>query len=301
MTEKLYYQNSFLYDFVAALMEWRTLPDGRTAIVLDRTAFYPTSGGQTFDTGWLELEPLEGERGHFLPKLHVVDVEESDGGEVLHIVENGDALSQAPTRVRGFIDVERRRDHMQQHSGQHVLSAAFIELSNMPTVSFHMGEASCTIDLDAKSLTSVQLRQAELRANQIVWEDREVGTSFATEDEARARGVRKIPAADHEKLRLIEVKGFDLCACGGTHVRNTGQIGAIQLRKIEKVKQGVRVEFVCGVRALEHAVRITTRWRRRRQRFRRTPGMCPRKSRRCWTKQKLLPRIRIASWRKSRS
>ncbi|HUO61460.1 MAG TPA: DHHA1 domain-containing protein [Candidatus Acidoferrales bacterium] len=253
MTEKLYYQNSFLYDFVAALIEWRTLPDGRTAIILDRTAFYPTSGGQTFDAGWFELEPLEGERTQFLPKLHVVDVEEDENGEVLHIVETCDGLSEAPTRVRGFIDVERRRDHMQQHSGQHVLSAAFVELFNMPTVSFHMGDTNCTIDLDAKSLTPAQLREAEKRANQIVWEDREVAMSLASEDEARARGVRKIPAADHEKLRLIEVKGFDLCACGGTHVRSTGQIGAIQLRKMEKVKQGVRVEFVCGVRALEHA------------------------------------------------
>ncbi|HEX8924386.1 MAG TPA: alanyl-tRNA editing protein [Terriglobales bacterium] len=253
MTEKLYYQNSFLYDFVAALMEWRTLPDGRTALILDRTAFYPTSGGQTFDTGWLELEPLEGERGHFLPKLHVVEVEENEAGELLHVVEGDDGLSQAPTRVRGFVDVERRRDHMQQHSGQHVLSAAFVELFDMATVSFHMGDDSCTIDLEAKSLTVAQLKQAELRANQIVWEDREVTMSLATEEEARARGVRKIPAADHEKLRLIEVKNFDLCACGGTHVRSTGQIGAIQLRKMEKVKQGIRVEFVCGVRALEHA------------------------------------------------
>ncbi|HVP64358.1 MAG TPA: DHHA1 domain-containing protein [candidate division Zixibacteria bacterium] len=253
MTEKLYYQNSFLYDFVAALMEWRALPDGRTAVILDRTAFYPTSGGQTFDTGWLELERLEGERAQFLPKLHVVEVEENDFGEVLHIVEGKDELSEAPTRVRGFIDVERRRDHMQQHSGQHVLSAAFVELFDMPTVSFHMGDTSCTIDLDAKSLTPAQLKQAEFRANQIVWEDREVSMCLATEEEGRARGVRKIPEAGHEKLRLIEVKGFDLCACGGTHVRSTGQIGAIQLRKTEKVKQGVRVEFVCGARGLEHA------------------------------------------------
>ncbi len=255
MTEKLYYNNSFLYDFVAALVERRTLPDGRTALLLDRTAFYPTSGGQSFDTGWLELEPLE---GALLPKLHVVEVAEDEaGGEVLHILEAAEGLIPpcGTTRVRGFLDVERRRDHMQQHSGQHVLSAAFVELFAMPTVSFHMGEESCTIDLEAKLLTAEQLMKAERRANEIVWEDRPVTVTLVTEDEARQMGLRKIPPAGREKLRLVEVKGYDLCACGGTHVRSTGQIGNLQLRKSEKVKQGVRVEFVCGVRALEHARR----------------------------------------------
>jgi len=256
MTEKLYYQNSFLYDFVAALMDRRQMADGRTALLLDRTAFYPTSGGQTFDTGWLELEPLEGERGAFLPKLRVAEVAEDEAtGEVLHILESAEGLSDAPTRVRGFLDVERRRDHMQQHSGQHVLSAGFVELFEMPTVSFHMGEEICTIDIDAKSLASEQMLKAEQRANEIVWEDRPVTVSFVTEDKARGLDLRKLPPAGREKLRLVEVKGYDLCACGGTHVRGTGQIGAIQLRKLEKVKQGVRVEFVCGLRALQHARR----------------------------------------------
>ncbi len=253
MTERLYYQNSFLYDFVAALMETRTLADGRTALVLDRTAFYPTSGGQTFDTGWIELEPLEGERGQFLPKLRVAEVAECEDGEILHVIESAEGLSDAPTRVRGFIDVDLRRDHMQQHSGQHVLSAAFVELFQMPTVSFHMGEETCTIDLETKSLATEQVRQAELRANQVIWDDRPVKMHLATEEEARAMGVRKIPAADHEKLRLIDIEGFDLCACGGTHVKSTGQIGAILIRKVEKVKQGFRVEFVCGARAVQHA------------------------------------------------
>src|SRR5512140_2205316 len=120
MTEKLYYHNSFLYDFVAAMEEARPLADGRTAVVLDRTAFYPTSGGQVFDTGWLELEPLEQERGKFLPKLRVSEVAEEENGPVLHFVE-GD-IPEGAVRVLGFIDVERRRDHMQQHSGQHILS-----------------------------------------------------------------------------------------------------------------------------------------------------------------------------------
>ncbi len=256
MTERLYYHNSFLYDFVAALMERRSLADGRTALVLDRTAFYPTSGGQVFDTGWIELEALEGAAAGSRPKMRVVDVlDDEASGEVLHVVEPlaGESLPEGAARVRGFIDVDRRRDHMQQHSGQHVLSAAFVELFQMPTVSFHMGEESCTIDLDAKSLTAAQAREAELRANQVIWDDRAVTMHFASPDEARAMGVRKIPPAERENLRLIDIREFDLCACGGTHVKSTGQIGAILVRKIEKVKQGFRVEFVCGARAVRTA------------------------------------------------
>jgi alanyl-tRNA synthetase len=156
-------------------------------------------------------------------------------------------------RVRGFIDVERRRDHMQQHTGQHVLSAAFISLFEMPTVSFHMGAESCTIDLDTKALTAEQVHRAEMLANDVIAEDRPVEIKYATLEEARAMGVRKIPPAEREKLRLIDIKDFDLNACGGTHVRSTGQIGAILLRKISKEKQGFRVEFVCGMRAVATA------------------------------------------------
>lgn len=255
MTDRLYYENSFLYDFVAALEEVRTLADGRTAVVLDRTVFYPTSGGQVFDTGWLELEPLQTQRGKFLPKLRVSEVAEAEDGTVLHVIEGGEAISTDATRVKGFVDVDRRRDHMQQHSGQHVLSAAFVELFQMPTVSFHMGEETCTIDLEARTITPEQVRKAESRANEIVLEDREVVMRFVTADEARGLGLRKIPPAERDNLRLIEIKNFDLCACGGTHVQRTGQIGAILLRKTEKVKQGIRVEFVCGSRAVQHARR----------------------------------------------
>ncbi len=253
MTDRLYYNNSFFYDFVAALEEARTLADGRTAVVLDRTAFYPTSGGQVFDTGWLELEPLDEARGKFLPKLRVAEVVEEEDGTILHIVEG--AIPTGAVRVRGFIDVDRRSDHMRQHTGQHVLSAAFVELFNMPTVSFHMGEESCTIDLETKSLSMEQTRQGEQRANQVVLENREVCMRSVTVEQARELGVRKIPPAERDKLRLIDIKDFDLCACGGTHVRATGQIGAILIRKVEKVKQGVRVEFVCGERAVAHARR----------------------------------------------
>lgn len=251
MTDRLYYHNSFLYDFVAALEEARKTPDGRTALVLDRTAFYPTSGGQVFDTGWLELEPLDSARGRFLPKLQVTEVVEEEDGRILHYVEG--EVPAGAVRVRGFIDVNRRRDHIQQHSGQHILSAAFVELFQMPTVSFHMGEESCTIDLDAKSLLVDQVREAERRANEIVLEDRSVTMQFVSPEKAREMGVRKIPPAERDELRLIGIDKFDLCACGGTHVRSTGQVGMILCRKLEKAKQGFRVEFVCGGRALRHA------------------------------------------------
>lgn len=251
MTDRLYYHNSFLYDFVAALEEVRRTPDGRTALVLDRSAFYPTSGGQVFDTGWLELEPLEAERTKFLPKLPVVEVAESEDGLVLHFVE-GD-VPEGAVRVKGYIDVERRRDHMRQHSGQHILSAAFDTLFQMPTVSFHMGEETCTIDLDAKSLSAEQVRKAEEWANAAVLDDHPVKMHSVSPEKAREMGVRKIPPAVRDELRLIEIQGVDLCACGGTHVRSSGQVGAILCRKIEKVKQGFRVEFVCGERAIRYA------------------------------------------------
>lgn len=187
------------------------------------------------------------------PTLRVAEVADAEDGAVLHFVEG--EVPRGPVRVRGFLDVERRRDHMQQHSGQHILSAAFVELFQMPTISFHMGEESCTIDLETKSLTAEQVAKAEMRANQVLLEDRPVGMHFVTAEKAREMGVRKIPPAERDELRLIEVQGFDLCACGGTHVKATGQVGSILCRKVEKVKQGFRVEFVCGERAVRTARR----------------------------------------------
>ncbi|MFB3814361.1 MAG: alanyl-tRNA editing protein [Terriglobales bacterium] len=250
MTERLYYTDSFLSEFDAGVMGVREF-DGRRALVLDRSAFYPTSGGQVFDTGSLVFE--DGTR------LKVVEVIEDENGEVLHVVESGEqqiprfARDDKPVVVHGAINVARRRDHMQQHTGQHVLSAALVELFAFQTVSFHMGDESCTIDLDTKNVTDAQVRQAEELVNRVVMEDRPVTIRFATVDEARTMGVRKIPPDVAGELRLIDIDGFDLNACGGTHVSRTGQIGPILLRKTEKVKQGVRVEFVCGERAVRTA------------------------------------------------
>jgi alanyl-tRNA synthetase len=246
MTERLYYDDSFLHEFEAQVLSV-TASNGRIAVTLDRSAFYPTSGGQTFDIGWLTLDGNK--------QLDVCEVvEDEQTGDVLHIVAESAGL-QTGVNVRGAIDAERRRDHMQQHTGQHVLSAAFEELYNFPTVSFHMGDESCTIDLATASVTAQQMRAAERLANEIIAEDRSVEIRYATPDEARTMGVRKIPAAEREKLRLIDIREFDLNACGGTHVRSTGQIGGLLLRKTEKVKQGVRVEFVSGLRAVSIARR----------------------------------------------
>jgi len=142
---------------------------------------------------------------------------------------------------------------MQQHSGQHVLSAAFIQLFSMPTVSFHMGSDYCSIDLDARALSSQQSEQAERLANEVILEDRPLNIRFVTQEEARTLGLRKIPPVERGELRLIDISNFDLTACGGTHVASTGQIGSILLRKVEKSRQGIRVEFVCGMRAVQTA------------------------------------------------
>ncbi len=250
MTERLYYTDSFLHEFEGRVRSV-TNSSGRTAVILDRSAFYPASGGQTFDTGWLELPDTE--NGSRL-RVHEV-VEDEHTGDVLHVVDTHPTMLQPGAVVRGAIDPERRRDHMQQHSGQHVLSAAFEKLYNFVTVSFHMGDESCTIDLATLSVSPRQLEAAERLANEVISEDRPVEIRFATPDEARTMGVRKIPATERETLRLIDIHDFDLNACGGTHVRSTGQVGSILLRKTEKVRQGMRVEFVCGLRAVSVARR----------------------------------------------
>jgi alanyl-tRNA synthetase len=245
MTERLYYHDSFLYEFDARVME-SFVREGRHAVVLDRTAFYPTSGGQVHDTGLLLANGKQ---------IAVSEVADEDDGRILHFAAEPLA---AGTVVHGAVNAGRRLDHVQQHSGQHVLSAAFIQLFNMPTVSFHMGEESCTIDLESSGVSAQQARQAELLANQVIAEDRSVEVRFVPLEEARQLGLRKLPPKQTGDLRLIDIGNFDLTACGGTHVRATGQIGSILLRKLEKVKQGMRVEFVCGLRAVATARRDYT-------------------------------------------
>jgi alanyl-tRNA synthetase len=262
MTDRLYYHDSFLYDFDAEVCS--ILQEPRPAVILDRTAFYPTSGGQIHDTGWITSVDSnvssQTESTNQDIKLRVSEVADTENGHVVHYLEaplNDAALNKLRpgTRIHGQIDATRRSDHMQQHSAQHVLSAAFVRLFGMPTVSFHMAADYCSIDLDTPSLGRDQVESAERLANQVVFENRAVDVRSVSRDEAVQLGLRKFPPADRDQLRLIDVRDFDLTACGGTHVSRTGQIGSILLRKTEKVRQGYRVEFVAGERAVATARR----------------------------------------------
>jgi alanyl-tRNA synthetase len=246
MTERLYYNDSFLYHFDAEVRSVVESP--RPAIILDRTAFYPTSGGQIHDTGWI----VSGEPG---ARFRVSEVADAEDGQVIHYLEAPIKNVQPGTSVHGEIDSSRRRDHMQQHSAQHVVSAAFVRLFQLPTVSFHMADDYCSIDLDTPSLSRDQIESAERLANDIVLENRCIDMRLVTRDEAAKLGLRKLPPAERDRLRLIDIFDFDLSACGGTHVNRTGQIGGIFLRKVEKVRQGYRVEFVAGQRAVATARR----------------------------------------------
>src|SRR5258708_814573 len=250
MTDRLYYHDSFLYDFDAEVRSVVESP--RPALILDRTAFYPTSGGQIHDTGWIVAAEQSADPAG---KLRVTEVAEAEDGHVVHYLEAPLKDVKPGTRVRGEIDSVRRRDHMQQHSAQHVLSAAFVRLFNMPTVSFHMADDYCSIDLDTPSLSQNQIESAERLANEIVIENRPVDIRFTTRDEAAALGLRKLSPTERDQLRLIDIHDFDLTACGGTHVAHTGQIGSVLLRKSEKVRHGYRVEFVAGLRAVATARR----------------------------------------------
>ena len=230
MTQRIYYTDAYCRSFDAVVI--RALDHGgRPAAVLDRSAFYPTSGGQPFDLG-------------VLGGATVVDVVDA-AGEVVHVLS---APLAAGADVHGEIDWARRFDHMQQHTGQHVLSAALVRVCNAPTVSFHLGSEASTIDLAVTSETA-DVERAVDEANRVVWDDLAVAVRFASADEARTLPLRKESAREGE-LRLVEVPGFDLSACGGTHVARTGVIGLIAVTSVEKFKGGVRLTFVCGGRAL---------------------------------------------------
>jgi alanyl-tRNA synthetase len=230
MTERLYYTDSYLREFQARVVA--RSDDGRT-VYLDRTLFYPTSGGQPFDAGSIAGVAV----------VEVVDEEE-------RIAHRLAAPLPADREVAGEIDWARRFDHMQQHSGQHLLSAVFEELFGLHTVSFHLGAESATIDLEGGPVEARTVVEAERRANQVVAENRAMDVRF--EDASTAQGLRK-PSERAGMLRIVSIDGLDRSACGGTHVRTTGEIGPILLRRTEKIRQSVRVEFVCGGRAVRRA------------------------------------------------
>ena len=235
-TERLYYNDPHLLEFDAHLVETIPMGNDRYGAVLDRTAFYPTSGGQPNDLGTL----------NGMPVLDVYDDEPNN--LVVHVT--GSPIADA--KVHGIIDRDRRRDHMQQHSGQHVLSQAFVELFNWPTVSFHLGVLNSTIDLPVETISREQLSQAETLANRIVEENRSVAVCYVAAENIAQVGLRK-PTERSGDIRIIDISGFDKSACGGTHVRMTGEIGPVLITRTERAKKQTRVEFLCGGRVLRYA------------------------------------------------
>jgi alanyl-tRNA synthetase len=229
MTQRLYYTDAYLTTFPADVVD--RAEDG-TVVYLDRTAFYPTSGGQPHDTGRLGNARV----------VEVVD----EGDRIAHRLDA--PVSGGP--VDGAIDWGRRFDHMQQHTGQHLLSAVLADLIGHATLSVHFGKEVSTLDLDTPDLAHAQVVEAELRANRIVTENRPVEVSF--EEAASAEGLRK--ASEREgTLRIVTIRDLDRSACGGTHVRATGEIGPILIRRLERVRKTMRLEFLCGERAVRRA------------------------------------------------
>jgi alanyl-tRNA synthetase len=232
MTERLYRDDPYLLEFEARVVGRRE-HEGRPAVVLDRTAFYAESGGQPWDLGTLGTSSV----------VAVVDA----GDAILHVLDR--PLDEGST-VHGRVDAARRRDHRQQHHGQHLLSRAFVDVASASrTTSFHLGAAESTIDLGVE-IDEPTVRAAERRANDVIWEGRPVRVRVVPRAEAVALGVT-VPEEAGDSVRLVEAEGFDLQACGGTHPRTTSEVGVVVVLGHERHKGGSRVRFVCGHRALE--------------------------------------------------
>jgi alanyl-tRNA synthetase len=250
MSDRLYYTDPSLASFDAHVSDIREVSrtQGRSLwqIALDRSAFYPTSGGQPHDTGVLTATSS----GGALLEAPILAVEEDDQGEVWHTTPKP---LLAGTPVRGYVDWSRRRDHMQQHSGQHLLSAVVYRQLGAATVSFHLGEMTSTIDLAREAISPEELERVEDAVNEIIAENRPVTMRTIPRVEAEmllaAGTLHKLPDREGD-IRLIEIDEIDVNACGGTHVEATGQIGGLLIRGTERMRQGVRVEFVCGIRAM---------------------------------------------------
>jgi alanyl-tRNA synthetase len=234
MTERLYYHDAYTMHFSATVLERLTM-NGRPAVVLDRTYFYPSGGGQPFDTGVLNA-------------IQVIEVlPRSEDRAVIHVL-NEPLQDDA---VTGVVNWSRRFDHMQHHTGQHILTQAFVQVAHANTVSFHLSPDSVTIDLDVTILSQEQLASVEDLANQIIWDNRPVTTAWRQADDQEGVRVRRLPKQSLTGgLRIIDIEGFDVTACGGTHVARTGEIGIIKVLKTERRGNKTRVEFRCGMRAL---------------------------------------------------
>jgi alanyl-tRNA synthetase len=230
LTRRLYFDDAYLREFEADVLERRT-HEGFPALVLDRTCFYPESGGQPWDKGTLG-------------GVEVVRVLDLDGA-ILHVLK-GDVPAG---RLQGRIDWPTRFDHMQQHTGQHILSQALFETLKGETVGFHLGADVSTLEIGLRTISDGELDRVEDRANAIVWEDREVKTYFVPEERIGEVPLRR-PPKKQGLLRVVEVAGYDYSACGGTHCRRSGEVGLIKVLGFEKIRGNVRFDFLCGGRAL---------------------------------------------------
>lgn len=233
-TERLYYNDSHLIEFEALVTAKTDRVSGWTALTLDRTAFYPTGGGQPSDTGTLAGAQV----------LECIDDEENG---VLHVIQG--RAPEVGAAVKGRVDWARRLDHIQQHTGQHILSQAFVTLFNAPTRGFRVLSDSCEIDVEIANPTNEVIERAVELANNVIWEDREITIRTVTTEEAAQLPLRKDSSREGE-LRLIEIQGFDLTPCGGTHAYRTGEVGMIAVRTWERAKGLTRIEFAAGTRAL---------------------------------------------------
>ncbi|MBZ5751841.1 alanyl-tRNA editing protein [Metabacillus rhizolycopersici] len=232
-TEKIYYDDQYKQSFKTNLVKQDQNEDGRLYVVLEKTAFYPTGGGQPHDTGTLN-------------DVQVYDVEEIDG-EIRHYVER--SLDEHENIV-GQISWERRFDHMQQHSGQHILSAAFEDVYGYKTISFHLGKDHCTIDLEVPNLTEEEVNQTETLVNEVILENRLIEAKWVSEEDLSHYSLRKELSVS-ENIRLVMISNFDNSGCGGTHPSSTAEVGAIKILHWEKQKRNIRVYFVCGARVMK--------------------------------------------------
>lgn len=233
LKDRLYYADTYCKTFTAHIVKTAQNEQGQPYVVLDNTAFYPEGGGQPADRGTLN-------------GIEVLHVEEVDG-EIRHMVAESLSVTQ---EIDGVINWERRFDHMQQHAGQHILSAAFVELFEFPTVSFHLGKEIVSIDLDVDEVSTEQLAAVERLANDVILENRPIKTKWVTEDELDQYSLRKQLAVTDE-IRLVIIPNFDDNGCGGTHPSSTGQVSALKILSTEKQKRKVRIHFVCGGRVLQ--------------------------------------------------
>ncbi len=234
-TTRLYLEEPYRTEFEAEIIESLT-HEQSPAVILDQTLFYPESGGQPADRGWI------------------------DGAEVVHVLEQDDKILHvldepiASEHVRGKIDWARRFDHMQQHTGQHILSQSFHELFEAETVAFHLGEVASLLEIDLRKIDEPEVEKVEKRANTIVQENREIKSYFVHEDKVHTIPLRR-PPKKRGQLRIVEVSDYDYSACGGTHLRRSGEVGLIKISRWERIRNNIRFEFLCGTRALEDYIR----------------------------------------------